>query len=158
MLVGAYPFEDQDDPKNFRKTIQVNISLSICIILKNMSFSIFSYTNLLPRYHSSAENNVCSVQHPRLCSHISRLQTPTLPHICCKSIQGMYHSVTEFCSDYYDLIAMYCSTCGQLMDVMKITLFQPFSSHWNLLLNEASKILFFPLPGNFLGPLYHLPR
>ncbi|GMN38417.1 hypothetical protein TIFTF001_007649 [Ficus carica] len=22
MLVGAYPFEDQDDPKNFRKTIQ----------------------------------------------------------------------------------------------------------------------------------------
>lgn len=23
MLVGAYPFEDQDDPKNFRKTIQV---------------------------------------------------------------------------------------------------------------------------------------
>jgi serine/threonine-protein kinase SRK2 len=23
MLVGAYPFEDQDDPKNIRKTIQV---------------------------------------------------------------------------------------------------------------------------------------
>jgi len=23
MLVGAYPFEDQEDPKNFRKTIQV---------------------------------------------------------------------------------------------------------------------------------------
>jgi len=28
MLVGAYPFEDQDDPKNIRKTIQV----------KNMSY------------------------------------------------------------------------------------------------------------------------
>jgi serine/threonine-protein kinase SRK2 len=27
MLVGAYPFEDQDDPRNFRKTIQVNISI-----------------------------------------------------------------------------------------------------------------------------------
>ena len=26
MLVGAYPFEDQDDPRNFRKTIQVKIS------------------------------------------------------------------------------------------------------------------------------------
>lgn len=24
MLVGAYPFEDPEDPKNFRKTIQVN--------------------------------------------------------------------------------------------------------------------------------------
>jgi serine/threonine-protein kinase SRK2 len=25
MLVGAYPFEDPDEPKNFRKTIQVPI-------------------------------------------------------------------------------------------------------------------------------------
>lgn len=24
MLVGAYPFEDQSDPKNFRNTIQVS--------------------------------------------------------------------------------------------------------------------------------------
>jgi hypothetical protein len=24
MLVGAYPFEDPDDPKNFRKTITVS--------------------------------------------------------------------------------------------------------------------------------------
>lgn len=29
MLVGAYPFEDPEDPKNFRKTIQV--SLRFCI-------------------------------------------------------------------------------------------------------------------------------
>ena len=29
MLVGAYPFEDQDDPKNFRKTITVRLSLSL---------------------------------------------------------------------------------------------------------------------------------
>jgi len=27
MLVGAYPFEDQDDPKNFRKTIQKIMSV-----------------------------------------------------------------------------------------------------------------------------------
>ena len=26
MLVGAYPFEDPDDPKNFRKTIGVTAS------------------------------------------------------------------------------------------------------------------------------------
>jgi serine/threonine protein kinase len=25
MLIGAYPFEDPDEPKNFRKTIQVSI-------------------------------------------------------------------------------------------------------------------------------------
>jgi serine/threonine-protein kinase SRK2 len=24
MLVGAYPFEDPEDPKNFRKTLQVS--------------------------------------------------------------------------------------------------------------------------------------
>ena len=27
MLVGAYPFEDQEDPKNFRKTVQVGFFL-----------------------------------------------------------------------------------------------------------------------------------
>jgi serine/threonine-protein kinase SRK2 len=27
MLVGAYPFEDPDEPKNFRKTIQVSIAV-----------------------------------------------------------------------------------------------------------------------------------
>jgi serine/threonine-protein kinase SRK2 len=29
MLVGAYPFEDPDDPKNFRKTIGVSL-ISFC--------------------------------------------------------------------------------------------------------------------------------
>ena len=29
MLVGAYPFEDPADPRNFRKTIQVHFSLVI---------------------------------------------------------------------------------------------------------------------------------
>lgn len=30
MLVGAYPFEDPSDPRNFRKTIQVYHHLHIC--------------------------------------------------------------------------------------------------------------------------------
>ena len=30
MLVGAYPFEDQEDPKNFRKTISVSYILLCC--------------------------------------------------------------------------------------------------------------------------------
>lgn len=50
MLVGAYPFEDQDDPRNFRKTIQVrflpfntdlhNVSCYFHIILILISFPI----------------------------------------------------------------------------------------------------------------------
>ncbi|KAF6156567.1 hypothetical protein GIB67_000032 [Kingdonia uniflora] len=32
MLVGAYPFEDPEDPRNFRKTIGVSNSTYICII------------------------------------------------------------------------------------------------------------------------------
>ncbi len=30
MLVGAYPFEDPADPRNFRKTIQVGSSWADC--------------------------------------------------------------------------------------------------------------------------------
>ena len=32
MLVGAYPFEDPQDPRNFRKTIQVRIHIHACTI------------------------------------------------------------------------------------------------------------------------------
>ena len=45
MLVGAYPFEDQEDPKNFRKTINVLHSLvclsSIQIIL--LFFTVYEF-------------------------------------------------------------------------------------------------------------------
>lgn len=37
MLVGAYPFEDQEDPKNFRKTIQVGF------FFEAMCISCFQY-------------------------------------------------------------------------------------------------------------------
>jgi len=45
MLVGAYPFEDQEDPKNFRKTINVLHSL-LCVSLFYSSsfFSFFLFT------------------------------------------------------------------------------------------------------------------
>jgi serine/threonine-protein kinase SRK2 len=38
MLVGGYPFEDPDDPKNFRKTIGVMICYSLAIASINPSF------------------------------------------------------------------------------------------------------------------------
>jgi len=48
MLVGAYPFEDQEDPKNFRKTINVLHSLlwgdSVCSFF---SFSFLLFMNFL---------------------------------------------------------------------------------------------------------------
>lgn len=66
MLVGAYPFEDPDEPKNFRKTIQVasyallflctyswlnvlteNIALFVQRIL-NVQYSIPDYVHISP--------------------------------------------------------------------------------------------------------------
>lgn len=102
MLVGAYPFEDPDDPKNFRKTIGVvvlylvsvsRIIHELCILIM---ISIFCN-------HSSAENNGCPIQNSRICSHISRLQTSSFPYICCKLLQGMHHSQV--------IIIMFFSSC-----------------------------------------------
>jgi serine/threonine-protein kinase SRK2 len=33
MLVGGYPFEDPDDPKNFRKTIGVTTSRLLLLLI-----------------------------------------------------------------------------------------------------------------------------
>jgi hypothetical protein len=33
MLVGSYPFEDPEDPRNFRKTISVSISLPLVPVI-----------------------------------------------------------------------------------------------------------------------------
>lgn len=58
MLVGAYPFEDQEDPKNFRKTISVrhldinlsSIHESICFTFFFTSFSIFPQRIMAVQY------------------------------------------------------------------------------------------------------------
>lgn len=51
MLVGAYPFEDQEDPKNFRKTIQVNCpSSSFRIIIPYLVPYLLSNYKLLYLY------------------------------------------------------------------------------------------------------------
>ena len=47
MLVGAYPFEDQEDPRNFRKTINVNMFSPIILVddrfMKRHSFWLFIF-------------------------------------------------------------------------------------------------------------------
>lgn len=90
MLVGAYPFEDQDDPRNFRKTIQVYIH---CFFIASGFFmeDFFPSHHLHTSLFFSSANNGCSIQNPRLCSHISRLQASPLSHFRGQSIEGMLH-------------------------------------------------------------------
>lgn len=40
MLVGAYPFEDPEDPRNFRKTIGVSIYID-CLLLSSAVFLFY---------------------------------------------------------------------------------------------------------------------
>lgn len=58
MLVGAYPFEDQDDPKNFRKTI--NVSFHFCIINHAAGYE-FLWTYIL--FFSCASQKIMAVQY-----------------------------------------------------------------------------------------------
>ncbi|XP_044488568.1 serine/threonine-protein kinase SRK2E isoform X1 [Mangifera indica] len=49
MLVGAYPFEDPEEPKNFRKTIHVNHSVLATIErILNVQYSIPDYVHISP--------------------------------------------------------------------------------------------------------------
>lgn len=82
MLVGAYPFEDQEDPKNFRKTIQVGFFVFALFNLRN------GMTHLL-LCRIVTENNGCPVQDPRLCPYLTGLQAPPLPHLCRQRNQGI---------------------------------------------------------------------
>jgi serine/threonine protein kinase len=46
MLVGAYPFEDPEEPKNFRKTIHVTHFISLFLLINavlNLVKFVFSY-------------------------------------------------------------------------------------------------------------------
>ena len=43
MLVGAYPFEDPEEPKNFRKTIHVRELSSFMVLLVEKKNVIFQY-------------------------------------------------------------------------------------------------------------------
>ncbi|WZZ80034.1 hypothetical protein YC2023_100606 [Brassica napus] len=67
MLVGAYPFEDQEDPKNFRKTIQLGLFAQMCDLVHT-------------------ENHGCSVQDPELRPHLTGLQTSPIPSNSLKRI------------------------------------------------------------------------
>lgn len=65
MLVGAYPFEDPEDPRNFRKTIGVR---NTSFIRLGISFSPQPHTHvaIIPCLMISVftENNECAILHP----------------------------------------------------------------------------------------------
>lgn len=63
MLVGAYPFEDQADPKNFRKTIQVSYSFLFFCHYDTTTVTDSLVYNASPS-HLSAADNGRSVQDP----------------------------------------------------------------------------------------------
>lgn len=65
MLVGAYPFEDQEDPKNFRKTIQVgflHFVLGVTLPPRNYFVLEKHITPLITLYYSSLQR-IMAVQY-----------------------------------------------------------------------------------------------
>lgn len=84
MLVGSYPFEDPDDPRNFRKTIGVSrimnlnllqfINQAMCILLQrilSVHYSIPDYVrvsmdcrHLLTRIFVASPETVIHLLHP----------------------------------------------------------------------------------------------
>ncbi|KAE7997630.1 hypothetical protein FH972_002246 [Carpinus fangiana] len=61
MLVGAYPFEDQDDPKNFRKTIQTPTVPHICCkFIKENYNQRYQEPSMVCKEHAKGVNRVCS--------------------------------------------------------------------------------------------------
>jgi hypothetical protein len=80
MLIGAYPFEDPDGPKNFRKTLTVSTP-DLCLFMKKSSPLIIrtmTYNLLVP----FAEDTECTVLDSRLCSNFNGMQTSAVPDIC----------------------------------------------------------------------------
>lgn len=84
MLVGAYPFEDHTDPRNFSKTIKVCAWLcSTAAHLKARAparLATYVYDNELPVLPATTPEPVA-----RHCSWRSRplMCVLTLPHMCC---------------------------------------------------------------------------
>lgn len=95
MLVGAYPFEEPDDPKNFRKTIGVSLHQHDVITAGSMITFWLLILDFLPSkllvslfFFFLTENNECSIFHTRLCTCVCRLSAAPFSYFCCKSLEG----------------------------------------------------------------------
>lgn len=88
MLVGSYPFEDPEDPRNFRKTISVIISLSLLLVITACFRCLFGDSESNFNVSCLAENSWRAILHPGLCESVFRLQTPSVSDIRCRSFKG----------------------------------------------------------------------
>lgn len=93
MLVGAYPFEDPEDPRNFRKTIGVcgcfiyKKLLILCLVFVDHLFTCcwccFVYTANLKR----------AIHYPGLCPHFCGMSPFAIKDICGQSCKGTQYSI-----------------------------------------------------------------
>ena len=67
MLVGAYPFEDPADPRNFRKTIQVPFSF---VILRDAAADMFGNKELGSVARSPSILQHCTISCKRCLSYL----------------------------------------------------------------------------------------
>ncbi|KAH0863769.1 hypothetical protein HID58_080980 [Brassica napus] len=79
MLVGAYPFEDQEDPKNFRKTIQLGLFKIMAVQYKIPNYVHISQDckHLLSRPTHSRINIAEIKKHPWFVKNLPRELTET---------------------------------------------------------------------------------
>jgi len=94
MLVGAYPFEDPDGPKNFRKTIgvsgyksikhQIEFSCSVIIEGLHIYYGILASLLLIRLNYCLliAEDTQCPLFNSGLCSCFYRVQASFNSNIC----------------------------------------------------------------------------
>ena len=110
-LVGAYPFEDSDEPKDFRKTIQVCHfffiwhQVSLCTLLNLRHVIIGPCT----------EFSVFSVQ-SQTCSNIWRVLRGDIKFFCCRSCYSYYPTPFHWTS-------IYCFPIGPVLSFSPLLLF-----------------------------------
>lgn len=91
MLVGAFPFEDPEDPKNFLKTVQVfctDIMSVYGIYQKRKLLHVASWLKISYDCLFLAENLAGPVFHSRWCSYVFWMPLSDLKDICSWSCLG----------------------------------------------------------------------
>ncbi|KAF3773494.1 Serine/threonine-protein kinase [Nymphaea thermarum] len=105
MLVGAYPFEDPADTKNFRKTIQVYYSDDL--LYDHLNAPFIALIDSIDSFFLAA-NSECIIRYPRKYSNLPRMSKPNLEDLCSQpsyhysETVKFYKFSTDFC--YYLLL------------------------------------------------------
>ncbi|RRT41483.1 hypothetical protein BHE74_00058781, partial [Ensete ventricosum] len=137
MLVGAYPFEDQKDPKNFRKTIGHTDIIIYCLLgYKSGLQRIMSVQYKIPDY-----------------VHISQDCKQLISRIFVANPMKVIHTVTVF----YSLFVYVLKSLNELCVMQRITIREIKSHPWFLKnlpreLTEAAQAVYYRKDNN--APTY----